>query len=107
MLNLNINSNKVSESAQRLNIDRYTAMARIAAEDMDIKPEEMKTYLDLFHENMANRFGVLESIHQALCGVILNPTFMEGVVKKCLADKPTDNHTMPVQSHQHYQICLN
>ncbi len=98
-LNFNINSKAITEMAKKLNSDRYTAMAKIAGQDLNITDAEMPTYMELFHQNMKDSKGVLESIHQALMTVILNPTFMNDTVNKCITPNPD-----PLQSAYHYSL---
>lgn len=79
--NFDINSQAITEMAEQLKSDRYTAMAKIAGQDMGITEDEMPLYMDLFHDHMNRRFGAIEAIHSALQGVILNPTQTAELVK--------------------------
>jgi hypothetical protein len=99
MLNLNINSKDIADIAQAYNCAPYTAMAILAAKDCDITESEMPEYLKLFHENMERSFGFEKAIHEALCGIILNPSFMDKVVKKCVASQPG-----PLQSAYNFSL---
>lgn len=79
--NFNINSQAITEMAEQLKSDRYTAMAKIAGQDMGITEEEMPVYMNLFHDHMNRRFGAIESIYAALNGVIMNPTLTTELIK--------------------------
>lgn len=80
-LNLDINSQQVTDMATFLNSDKYTAMARIAGQDMGITEAEMPIYMDLFKDHMNRRFGAIDSIKCALNGVIMNPTLVTELIK--------------------------
>jgi hypothetical protein len=98
-LNFNINSQAITDMAKALNSDRYTAMARIAAEDMNITELEIPTYMKIFHQNMNDRKGVLESIRQALKAVILNPITENEAAVISMAPNPD-----PLQSAYYYSL---
>lgn len=79
--NFNINSQAITEKAEQLKSDRYTAMAQIAAIDMGITEDEMPVYMDIFHDHMKRRFGAIESVYAAINGVILNPTLTTELIR--------------------------
>ena len=82
-MNINLNSQQVTDYVAKHNTDRYTAMAAIAAKEYGITDEEMPQYFERFHQYMSNSWGVLASIYHALMNIILTAGF-----KKIEASKP-------------------
>lgn len=98
MINFHINSNEVTDLANRTGHDRYTAMAILAGKQFGITPQEEEQYMRIFHKNMADRKGVLTSISNALVEVAMNDNFIQQTVTKC---------TMPDPLQSHYNYSLN
>ena len=98
MINFHLNSNEVTDLANRTGHDRYTAMAILAGKQFGITPQEETEYMRLFHANMADRKGVLTSINNALVEIAMNDNFIHQTVTKC---------TMPDPLKPFYNYSLN
>jgi hypothetical protein len=71
MKNYHINSNEVIQHSQDNQLARYTSMAILTATDLGVTEKEMPDFLKSFHEYMANRNTVIDSITFAANEILL------------------------------------
>jgi len=91
MINFHLNSNEVTDLANRTGHDRYTAMAILAGKQFGITPQEDAEYMRIFHKNMADRKGVLTSINNALVEIAMSDNFIQATVAKCTTPDPLNS----------------